>query len=209
MRVGQSAALTEGEVYEARSGPGNRSHQGSRKRVKERALGGRYEEVARWQLIAGVALTGVGLVGAAAADRGQQDETTRDSDGAVVEGGEIGASSIRIGDCLVDVPDDEFNSVTAVPCDHPHDDEVYYSFQLPEGDGSWPGQEHVGTESDDGCFNVFATIIGEDYVESPFYYDSLTPTEQGWTASDNREVLCLVNNGDGTQKVGSAIASGR
>ncbi len=134
------------------------------------------------------------------------DDTTRDSAGAIVSGGEVGAFAIKVGDCLQGGVTGEIDSANGVPCTEPHQNEVYYSFTLPEGDGSYPGAEAISTQADQGCLDAFQTFVGLDFDSSIFDISTLTPTQASWESSSqkDREVLCLLGQAEGTLTTGSA-----
>lgn len=153
--------------------------------------------------VAGLGLVGVGLAGIAG-----QDDTTRDEAGAIVEAGDLGAFRIRIGDCIGGGIDDLVETVDGVPCDQPHEYEIYYAFNLPEGDGDFPGETEVEDQSNEGCFGAFESFVGLPYEDSIYGFNVLTPTEGSWDEVDDREVLCLIGNYDGSMKSGSARDTG-
>jgi hypothetical protein len=153
-------------------------------------------------------VAGLGLVGLGYAGVGGQDDTTRDDSGAIVEEGELGAFRIRIGDCIGGDLADQVESVEGVPCDGPHQLEVYYAFNLPEGDGTFPGDLAVAEQAEEGCFNAFEPFVGLNYAESIYDFTTLTPTQGSWDGLDDREVLCMIGNYDGTQKTGTARNTG-
>ena len=161
------------------------------------------------RIVAGGAVAGLGLVGVGYTGLAGQDDTTRSDTGAIVEGGELGAFRIRVGDCLAASADGEFESIEGIPCSEPHADEVYHAFNLAEGDGSWPGDSQVADEADLGCYNAFAPFVGLDYESSVYGYSTISPTEGSWNGLDDREVLCLIGNYDGTSKTGSARNTAR
>ena len=91
------------------------------------------------KVVAGVA-AGLGLVGVGYAGLAGEDNTTRDNAGQVVEGGELGALRIRIGDCFLDTEGSTIEAVDAVPCTQSHKFEVYAAFNLAYGtDDPFPG----------------------------------------------------------------------
>src|SRR5262245_65923680 len=110
---------------------------------------------------AGLGLVGVGVVKGVAGE----DHTTRDDAGAVVEGGEVGAFRIRLGDCLAQIaPTGEFESVNAVPCSEPHAAEVYAAFNLlADEDAAWPGSPSISSEADEGSYIRFEPFVGVPY----------------------------------------------
>jgi hypothetical protein len=145
---------------------------------------------------------GLGLVGIGYAGLGGQDNTTRNDTGEIVEGGELGAFRIRLGDCFRDTIGSEIESVDAVPCSGPHMYEVYGAFNLP-GD-EYPGVAAVNERADQGCYDRFGTFVGIEYEFSKYDFGSITPTPESWAELDDREILCLISNYDGTSKTGSA-----
>lgn len=155
--------------------------------------------------LVGSGVAGLGLVGASYLGLAGEDNTTRDETGAVVEGGEVGAFRIQLGDCLLDSPDGDFESIEAVPCDESHQSEVYAAFNVPFSEiAAFPGRDSIRAAADDGCLAEFEAFVGRSYELSVYGISSITPTEGSWDEFDDREVLCLVSNFDGTPKVGSA-----
>ncbi|MGF1595313.1 MAG: septum formation family protein [Acidimicrobiales bacterium] len=152
--------------------------------------------------VIGGAAAGLGLVGLGYTGLAGQDDTTRDDSGAIVEEGELGAFRIRLGDCLVGLDGDAVESTRGVPCDQPHEFEVYFAFNLPDGD--FPGDTAAGDHGNQRCYDVFSAFVGVSYEESIYGYTSLVPSQESWEQVDDREVLCLVGNYDGTRKTGSA-----
>ena len=87
------------------------------------------------RLIAGAVVAGVAVFAGVGAF---QDDTVRDSTGAIVESGGFGAFVIESGDCL-NLPDgDLVQSVEGLPCSQAHDAEVYGMFDMVQN--SWPGR---------------------------------------------------------------------
>ena len=158
--------------------------------------------------LVGGAVAGLGLVGLGYTGLGGQDATTRDDDGAIVESGEIGAFRIKLGDCLNGQTTGLIESMEGVPCSSPHDVEVYYAFNLPDGDGSYPGDTATGEAAGDGCYNAFAGFVGHPYETSIYGFTTLSPSAESWDQLDDREVLCLIGNYDETKKTGSARNTG-
>ena len=157
------------------------------------------------RVVAGVA-AGLCLVGVGYAGLAGQDNTTRDSSGQVVEGGELGALRIRVGDCFVDpMEESTIEAVDAVPCTQPHMFEVYAAFNLDYGtDDPFPAQSVVDELINDGCYSRFAPFVGLKFEESIFDFSELSPTKDSWDEVDDREVLCLISNHDGSMKEGTA-----
>jgi hypothetical protein len=152
--------------------------------------------------VVGGGLAGLGLVGAGYLGTAGQDQTVRDEAGRVVEAGELGAFRIRLGDCI-DLGDvTEFESVAGVPCDQPHEGEVYHAFEL--AGSTWPGVAVVEQQAADGCYARFQAFVGAPYETSRYDIATITPTQGTWDEFDDREVLCVVTHYDGTKKQGTA-----
>lgn len=162
------------------------------------------------RLVAGAGAAGLGLVGVGYAGLAGEDDTTRDESGAVVAGGEVGAFRIRLGDCLLAAADGDFESIEAVPCEQPHQNEVFAAFNLPFGESAaFPGRDALGAAADDGCLAQFEPFVGVTYDVSEYGIASITPSEGSWTEVNDREILCLISNYDGTPKTGSARDTNR
>ena len=154
-------------------------------------------------------MAGLGLVGLGYTGLAGEDATTRDDNGAIVAEGEIGAFRIRLGDCLNGAAVGLVESMEGVPCSEAHDLEVYHAFNLPEQDGTYPGDDEVGVQAEDGCYRAFAPFVGMSYEDSVYGFNAMTPTRESWDELDDREVLCLLGNYDGTPKTGSAEGRAR
>ena len=161
------------------------------------------------RVVAGAGAAGLGLVGVNYAGLAGQDDSTRDETGAVIEDGEVGAFRIRLGDCLAELTARELESVQAVPCDQPHASEVFAAFNLPGDDGAaFPGDAAIETAYVEGCLEVFEPFVGRDFVTSQYDVSAITPTEESWVEFDDREVLCVLVNVDGSPLVGTAEGTG-
>ena len=116
---------------------------------------------------------------------------TRDADSQeITEAGTADAFALQIGDCFNDTTEEELVEVPAVPCSEPHDNEVYYLFDLPEGE--FPGDEAVLAAAEEGCLAQFDAFVGMAYEDSELDWFPLSPTEAGWTAIGDREIVCSV-----------------
>ncbi|WP_306366873.1 septum formation family protein [Nocardiopsis sp. CC223A] len=134
---------------------------------------------------AAVALTGCGAVtGLLGAASGQDD-----------------VFQLEVGDCFTQAEmnasfsGEEVSGIPTVDCAEEHDAEVYHIEVLPEGD--YPGTESLNATGEEVCTAEFEEFVGIAYEESEIYFSLLTPIEQGWTAMDDREIVCyLITNGE-------------
>lgn len=129
-------------------------------------------------------------------------EAPRDSTGQVLAPTTVDALDIHVADCFNNPGAESVEQVTVVPCDEPHDFEVFYSFQL--DDGPYPGDEEVQKEWFDGCLAEFEAFVGTKFDESALDVSAIYPTEQTWNDLKDREVLCSVTAIDGTRRTGTA-----
>ncbi len=133
-------------------------------------------------------------------------DADRDSSGAIVDAGNIDVFQIRVGDCFDDGDgSEEISSLPAVPCDQPHDNEAYASFNVslasyPEDDGMY----ELAFES---CRERFESFVGRDYESSSLDIYTLYPTIDGWVQGD-REVVCAVFDMEANKLVGSMKGRG-
>ena len=146
-------------------------------------------------LTAVVALTGCSGLFGGGADR--DDET-----GQVVETASDSVFSVKVGDCLNEPQGTEISDVELVPCDQPHDYEVFAEHELPEGD--FPSD--VDTLAQDYCLPEFEKFIGQAYDTSSIELTWFSPTQTGWDQQDDRLIQCIVTDPAG-QTTGSLEGS--
>jgi hypothetical protein len=151
-----------------------------------------------------VALTGALALTASAC------QAERDADGTIVGAGTLAADELGVGDCFDDEPTDgevtEILDVPAVPCDEPHDNEVFHAFEL-DGD-ELPSEAEIEERVDEECLPAFDRFVGTAYEESELDLVSIWPTAGSWDDGD-REVLCAVYALDLSKLEGTVAGSGR
>jgi hypothetical protein len=115
-------------------------------------------------------------------------------------------TELRVGDC-VDLPvastpseadeqdlpaDTEVLLATLIPCDEPHDAEVYARISLDENpEATFPGDEAVLAGADGVCLEAFEAYVGAPYVDTELEIVHLRPNEAAWVRGD-RVVVCAV-----------------
>ena len=114
---------------------------------------------------------------------------------------------LAVGTCFDDPGGgDEVSEVPVVECDEPHDNEVYASFTLDDGD--FPGDEQVAASAEEGCLGRFDEWAGIAYADSRLVASYFAPTESSWDSLDDREIICYVFDIDGDQMTGSMEDAG-
>ena len=132
----------------------------------------------------------------------------RDDSGAIVSAGTVDAFSIQAGDCFDDVTGffDQVDTLPGVPCDDPHDNEVYavIPVDLPE----FPGDDAMGDIAHEKCLAKFAGFVGKDYESSSLDIYTLFPSSESWSRQNDREVVCAVYDMELEKLVGSVQGMG-
>lgn len=124
-----------------------------------------------------------------------------------VEPRDVDAFELRLGDCFDAEVQDEVQSLPVVSCDVEHTGEVFHLFDLPEGDGEFPGGDAVDAGAQEGCLGEFDAYVGLDFASSRWDVGYLFPTEQTWNVLDDREVVCYVADVNGERVTVSAEGS--
>ena len=133
-------------------------------------------------------VVGIGLFLLTACSSGDLDNSTRDDGGTIVEGGEVGVSNLRVGDC-VRIPttgegsadlQGEVSSFQAVPCEEEHEGEVVLNEETFFQDGEFPGEDVVFAGGQERCVSALESYTGQAYSASPYGVVVLIPTEELW-----------------------------
>jgi len=145
--------------------------------------------------IAGLALSGFWVVVLVAAIVAvNTGKATRSAaTGVITHRGHINAFSLRVGDCF-DNPAGakRVNTVTAIPCDQPHNAQIYAKFKLTGSDFSYPGAATVERRARSGC-NARIGTVNKSMTTSAMTTRILLPEETAWVAGQ-RTVSCMVVN---------------
>ena len=100
--------------------------------------------------------------------------------------------TLGVGDCLhsADLERGEsVSDVATVPCEEPHDAEIFAATTLPAGD--YPGLESLRTEAENYCLPEFETFAGLPYLSSELDVYPLLPTSDSWEQEGDRTILCI------------------
>lgn len=134
------------------------------------------------------------------------DDADPDASGPAGDGETIEVMDLGLGDCLPYI-DDTVWELTLIPCDEPHDSEVYFVFSFPE-DGEYPGDDAVTAEAISRCEAAFGEFVGQSYDESyDLDYYWFSPNKRSWDNANDRTVQCLIFSYDG-DVTGSLKGSG-
>jgi hypothetical protein len=133
----------------------------------------------------------------------------RDQDGSITEAGELDVLALEVGDCFDDPEQGvtEVESIRALPCDQPHDNEVFHEFELPEG-AELPSREAIDEQIGTRCLPAFDEFVGIAYEDSALDVFTFEPTAGSWRQGD-RTVTCAVYDLSGDKLVGTARGAAR
>lgn len=121
-----------------------------------------------------------------AAPQPERDETTQE----IVEEGDADVFALMVGDCMNEVSEELVSEVPVVPCDQPHDEEVYFDLTL-EGE-EYPGDDVIQTQSDEACLAQFEPFVGLAYDSSTLGFYAYRPSQESWEQMDDRIVSCVI-----------------
>jgi hypothetical protein len=126
------------------------------------------------------------------------------------DGEEVSAFDLANGDCF-DASGDEVDTVTVVDCESPHTYEVFAVFDHEAGtDAPYPGDDALLEYADSACQPYFEDYVGIAYDDSEYWITSVTPSQETWEGSGDREIVCALKLGEAAQETtGSAEGSGR
>lgn len=136
-----------------------------------------------------IPLSGCGLISNLAggsAPQPERDETTQE----IVEEGDADVFALMVGDCMNEVSEEVVSEVPVVPCDQPHDEEVFFDLTL-EGD-VYPGDDAIQSQSDDACLAQFEPFVGTAYDVSTLAFYAYRPSQDSWEQMDDRVVSCVI-----------------
>lgn len=131
-----------------------------------------------------------GLGGCSVIDNifGNKPPVERDDEtGEVTEDGTASAFDLKAGDCLNIPTADEFEDVSIIKCENPHDAEVIINYDATATEFD---ETAIYDEAEVRCAQEFQTYVGSDPATSAYYYNYFTPLAEGWEAGD-RVVTCI------------------
>ena len=113
----------------------------------------------------------------------------RGDDGSLTSAGTVPVDDLRPGDCFNAGDEEEIADVDGVPCDEPHEYEVYAIEQY-EG-STFPDDAEMDVIFETICAPAFASYVGTSYESSVLRASMITPSEETWNDGD-REFICYL-----------------
>lgn len=111
--------------------------------------------------------------------------------------------SSEIGTCLDfgDSIDAEVTELPAVPCGEPHTHEIF-AIELSEAE-TYPGLEALEADAQAKCLGAFEDYVGVSAFDSELFFSWLVPTLNSWDREDDRQIVCVIGEGNGAPLVGT------
>lgn len=132
-----------------------------------------------------------------------------------VPGEPINKFTLETGDCfdLVEALQDgrPATITTRLPCEDPHDFEVFATLLYPaEHPSIYPGEDVVRNYALQSCYRRFEPWVGREYELSALEIDVIIPPRENFEddVARYRGIHCLVERADGDPMVGSSARSG-
>lgn len=123
-----------------------------------------------------------------------------------------GVENLEVGDCYDPAPDPSQRSVLVllVPCEQPHQYEVYAVGSFPEGRrAAYPGDDIVRNYAEERCFEAFEGFVGQIWRDSLLDIETWFPTYNSWTQGADRKLSCVLFHRNRADLTGTMAASGR
>ena len=95
----------------------------------------------------------------------------------------------------------EVETLPIIDCALSHTHEIYSTIDYP--DDVFPGIDALDDFAEVKCLEAFEPFVGTSPFDSTLSYSWLVPMLQGWNDEDDREVLCVLMDRDGTPLVGT------
>jgi hypothetical protein len=98
----------------------------------------------------------------------------------------VSGSDLHLDDSTVPWP----KSALVVPCEEPHDGEVFLAADLWAANAAFPGDDAVDDLAKKRCREAFQMYVGVDYLKSILEYTPGSPSDNSWESGD-RHVFCI------------------
>lgn len=106
-------------------------------------------------------------------------------------------SDLRAGDC-VKRPNGEVSLLRHQSCSADHDRQVFATFDVNQASSSYPGRTELRGLAEGECVSRFNAVAADAPNRSELGVFFLVPNQTSWEDSDNRRVVCLVGNRNGS-----------
>jgi hypothetical protein len=120
--------------------------------------------------------------------------------------------ALAIGQCFDELPEPRQQpyAVLVIPCEELHTYEVFDQKKYTAAGKTvvagtaYPGDLVISNDADDQCIAGFQAFIGVEWAASHYEEHSWWPTQESWTAKNDRNIICAVTRVGGVHTKGSA-----
>ncbi len=120
---------------------------------------------------------------------GYLSSARRGDDGSLSDGGTVAVDELRVGDCFNTSEEAEITEVDGIPCDEPHDYEVF-ALTTHQAE-AFPTDAELEAVFTTACAAAFQEYVGVPYFDSELYGSMITPSEASWGDGD-RDITCFL-----------------
>ena len=140
----------------------------------------------------------VALVAVLALAGCSDDGPDRGEDGRITSAGDLSVFDLVPGDCVVydDSLESANETLPVVPCDEPHEGEVYALVEIDDLD-AYPGERELSNRAELECLARFAGYVGVELADSTLCTTYMIPSIRGWQDDGDRTVVCLTVSAGG------------
>jgi hypothetical protein len=119
----------------------------------------------------------------------------RDANGDINKQGNLDAFSIKVNDCYEKPTDASagFSSVKAIPCDQPHNAQVFFQFTFPNATSVAPTDEELKSTADPQCTTAAGTKVDQNKAPQNAMMNYLVPDNTAW-GKGHHDILCVIEN---------------
>lgn len=120
------------------------------------------------------------------------DSPDRDAEGRITSSGDLSVFDLVVGDCVLFDSDIEAANSTlpVVPCDEPHQAEVYSLVDLEDLD-QYPGERELSNRAELECVATFGDYVGVELADSTLFFTYMIPAVRSWQEDGDRTVVCM------------------
>jgi hypothetical protein len=128
------------------------------------------------------------------------DAPERDADGQLVTSGDLSVFDLVPGDCLLldESLEPANETLPVVPCEEPHEGEVYALVEIDDID-VYPGERELSDRAELECLAEFSGYVGVDLADSVLFFTYMIPSIRGWQDDADRTVVCIVLSAGGIE----------
>ena len=107
-------------------------------------------------------------------------------------------ADLEAGDCYTNpnpgsgTEEEQIVEVDLIPCDEPHQQEVYHVTEMPDGD--YPGQDTLATKASDICATEFEGYVGSALEETELLAGYIIPTQESWDQEGDQAIMCTLGD---------------